>query len=84
MALGTVLAIRLKDNNAGYQAASSEAFLTLVRTQLEESQSSEEFPLGLHFRPLGNVAYLMSSLNTPGRVLRLLEGAVISALKVSP
>ncbi|KAF9511685.1 hypothetical protein BS47DRAFT_1383341 [Hydnum rufescens UP504] len=77
MALGTVLAIRLNDNNAGYQAASSEAFLTLVRTQLEESQPSEEFPLGLHFRPLGNVAYLMSSLNTPGRVLRLLEGAVI-------
>lgn len=35
---------------------------------------------GVHFRTLGDVAYLMTSLNTPDAVVREVERKVLSAL----
>lgn len=32
---------------------------------------------GVHFRTLGDVGYLMTSFNTPGRTVRALEGRVM-------
>ncbi|KAF8320284.1 PLP-dependent transferase [Clavulina sp. PMI_390] len=87
MAMGTVLAIELKDSaNDGYQAYSAQLFLQSVQKNLSSSRRSDDqaqplLPMGLHFRPLGNVAYLMTSLNTTDETIRALEKALLLSLK---
>ncbi len=79
MTLGTILAFRLSNETftAGYQASSAECFMKQVKRTLENNPNSQ---FGIHFRTLGDVAYLMCSLNTPSRVLRTLENAILSTL----
>jgi hypothetical protein len=48
-----------------------------VQHDLREHQAIHNDHFGLHFRYLGNVAYLMASLNTPRKTLAILEGAIL-------
>ena len=84
MTLGTILVLRISERGGSdeiftsrYQATSADSFMREVKRTLEDSPSSQ---FGIHFRTLGNVAYLMCSLNTPSRVLRTLEHAMLSIL----
>ena len=79
MTLGTILAFRLSNETptAGYQASSADSFMRQVKRTLENNPNLQ---FGIHFRALGDVAYLMCSLNTPSRVLRTLEHAILSTL----
>ncbi|KDQ06727.1 hypothetical protein BOTBODRAFT_140806 [Botryobasidium botryosum FD-172 SS1] len=87
MALGTVLAVKLKDENAGYQANSANELLASVQNHLATSNSNELTPapgggsFGIHFRTLGSVVYFMSSLNTPAKLLRTLEASLLDVLQ---
>jgi dethiobiotin synthetase/adenosylmethionine--8-amino-7-oxononanoate aminotransferase len=38
-------------------------------------------PFGIHFRTLGNVAYFMTSLNTPYETIRSVEERIRSTLQ---
>ncbi|KAG9126465.1 hypothetical protein FRC07_003316 [Ceratobasidium sp. 392] len=77
MSLGTVFAMTLRDPERGYQAATGPQFIVSVQRQLLESGSD----YGLNARVLGNVIYFMGSLNTGRDVLKVIEGAVLGALK---
>lgn len=66
-ALGTVLTIEL-GGNAGYQSTIAESLVTALRAH------------GMHVRPLGNVVYIMCSLNTSASVLRRTEDIVSTLL----
>jgi len=87
MALGTVLAVKLKDENAGYQANSANELLASVQNHLATSNNNELTPapgggsFGIHFRTLGSVVYFMSSLNTPAKLLRTLEASLLDVLQ---
>ncbi|WFD34723.1 hypothetical protein MCUN1_001567 [Malassezia cuniculi] len=59
-ALGTVLALEL-GGDSGYQSSAAESLVAGLRQH------------GIHVRPLGNVVYIMCSLNTPAPVLRSTE-----------
>ncbi|KAK7044197.1 hypothetical protein VNI00_007917 [Paramarasmius palmivorus] len=87
MTLGTVLAIKLKDDNAGYVSHSAEAVfkgLNLVDpTDNALSAAPGGAPYGVHFRTLGNVAYFMTSLNTTPSTLRSLEDKIWRTLQTS-
>jgi bifunctional dethiobiotin synthetase / adenosylmethionine---8-amino-7-oxononanoate aminotransferase len=75
IALGTVIAIALKDQaGSGY---SSNAAADLQKTLLT---SLDEEGVGVHSRVLGNVLYLMTSLTTERDVVEGLERRLIAAL----
>ncbi|KAG8969037.1 hypothetical protein FRC03_004711 [Tulasnella sp. 419] len=77
MALGTVLAIHLRDQSAGYQSITGQNLLSpLLNTFGDESSA-----FGVHYRTLGNVIYLMSSLNTPQAIFSLLENRLSEILQ---
>ncbi|KAI9614632.1 hypothetical protein H4Q26_009015 [Puccinia striiformis f. sp. tritici PST-130] len=82
MALGTVLAIYLKDraNSPGYTSCAAKEFLS--RLQSSQLNGDEEIPMGLHARPLGNVAYLISSLNTPSETLEVIQSAILKSVQL--
>lgn len=85
MALGTVLAIHLRAvDGAGYSSTASESLLRQLRHGPSISSSPSASPAGLpfniHARPLGNVVYFMSSLNSSPTTLRSVEAALLSAL----
>ncbi|UZJ55918.1 hypothetical protein CBS101457_005238 [Exobasidium rhododendri] len=75
MALGTVLALEVKDKEGtgGYSSTASVDLLKVLR-------NSPDGPFTIHARPLGNVVYFMCSLNTPADVRRKTEKALHSAL----
>ncbi|ESK92356.1 onanonoxo-7-onima-8-eninoihtemlysoneda [Moniliophthora roreri MCA 2997] len=80
MTLGTVLAIKLKDDDAGYASHSAEAvFKDLAVADTPDgslSVSPGGAPFGVHFRTLGNVAYFITSLNSAPSTLRSLEDKI--------
>ncbi|KAI9617657.1 hypothetical protein H4Q26_012960 [Puccinia striiformis f. sp. tritici PST-130] len=82
MTLGTVLAIYLKDraNSPGYTSCAAKEFLS--RLQSSQLNGDEEIPMGLHARPLGNVAYLISSLNTPSETLEVIQSAILKSVQL--
>lgn len=79
---------RFCELSSGYHASSSQAFLESVQKTLGTLTSQADAigpgyvggPMGLHFRPLGNVAYLMTSLNTSRTTIRLLQQAILNSL----
>lgn len=76
MALGTVLAIKFTDDDAGYASHSAQALLQSLRLPLDDGSTSSApggAPFGVHYRTLGNVAYFMSSLNTSRATIEALE-----------
>ena len=76
MALGTVLVLELKDATGagGYSSSASIDLVTQLRTSLDQ-------PFTIHARPLGNVVYIMCSLNTPQDVRRKTEEILQGALR---
>ncbi|KAG2366972.1 PLP-dependent transferase [Suillus spraguei] len=76
MALGTVLAVKFKDDEAGYASHSAQTLLQSLRLPLDDGSTSAApggAAFGVHYRTLGNVAYFMSSLNTPRATIEALE-----------
>ncbi|KLO08803.1 onanonoxo-7-onima-8-eninoihtemlysoneda [Schizopora paradoxa] len=76
MTLGTVLAIKFKGSAEGYQSHLAQSRLS----SLSNNPDDELSDFAVHYRTLGDVAYFMSSLNTPLEVLRKLESKIISTL----
>ncbi|KAJ7187133.1 PLP-dependent transferase [Mycena filopes] len=78
MALGTVLAIKVKDVEAGYTSQSAQTMLQSLRIHDAESLGSD---FSVHYRTLGNVAYFMTSLNTAPETIRTVEDKIWKALE---
>ncbi|TFK49523.1 PLP-dependent transferase [Heliocybe sulcata] len=78
MTLGTLLAIKTQDDaGEGYRSNSAQQLL-----QPMIAAATHELPnaFGMHFRTLGNVAYFITSLNTPPETVRMVEDKIWSAL----
>ncbi|GAA5906316.1 uncharacterized protein JCM6883_005512 [Sporobolomyces salmoneus] len=75
LSLGTVLILHLSSTSSGYTSTASESFLRRLRTQSKEGLFE-----GIHARPLGNVVYFMSSLNSDQGMLRAVEKSILEAL----
>ncbi|KAK7454514.1 hypothetical protein VKT23_011268 [Stygiomarasmius scandens] len=86
MALGTVLAIQLRDSKPGYTSHSAEAVFKPLLLPEEDDwtmfSSPGGAPFGVHYRTLGNVAYFMTSLTTSSSTLRTLEDKIWKILQV--
>ncbi|OAX34493.1 onanonoxo-7-onima-8-eninoihtemlysoneda [Rhizopogon vinicolor AM-OR11-026] len=83
MALGTVLAIKFKVNDAGYASHSAQALLQTMRSPQDDGSTSSApggGPFGVHYRTLGNVAYFMTSLNTSRATIETLEDRLWSII----
>ncbi|SJX63145.1 related to Adenosylmethionine-8-amino-7-oxononanoate aminotransferase [Sporisorium reilianum f. sp. reilianum] len=91
VAMGCVLKVALKDvgGAGGYTSTASVELLKKLRYGQSAAQghptvpvtgSKEGLPYNIHARPLGNVVYLMSSLNTPAKVLRTSEEVLFNAI----
>ncbi|KAJ6632138.1 onanonoxo-7-onima-8-eninoihtemlysoneda [Mycena sp. CBHHK59/15] len=81
MALGTVLAIKVKDPKAGYVSQSAQTLFQSIRVNDGDSTLSEFPQFSVHFRTLGNVAYFMTSLNTAPEIIRTIEDKIWKALQ---
>ncbi|EST05206.1 Aminotransferase class-III [Kalmanozyma brasiliensis GHG001] len=91
IAMGCVLKVTLKDTGSGgYTSTASVDILKKLRygSSAEQGHPSvpveegeEKLPYNVHARPLGNVIYLMSSLNSPKEVLRLSERVLYRAIE---
>ncbi|GAC97489.1 hypothetical protein PHSY_005075 [Pseudozyma hubeiensis SY62] len=92
IAMGCVLKVALKDGSGagGYTSTASVELVKKLRfgenaTQGHPSipvkgQEEGKLPYNVHARPLGNVIYLMSSLNSPEKVLRSAEEMLLKAI----
>ncbi|GAA6003077.1 uncharacterized protein JCM10292_000328 [Rhodotorula paludigena] len=83
MALGSVLAIHLRANDgSGYQSTASESVLRHLRfgAPHDTAVGPSGAAFNIHARPLGNVIYFMSSLNSEAETLRAVEASVQAAL----
>lgn len=83
-------------DGSGYQSTASESILRRLRygepsgmaasasdsnsTSAAAAASPTGAPFHIHARPLGNVVYFMSSLNSPAETLRAVERSVAEAL----
>jgi dethiobiotin synthetase/adenosylmethionine--8-amino-7-oxononanoate aminotransferase len=75
-AIGSVLALTLKDpNGSGYASTAA----TGLRDKLLAGSGQDDAVI--HSRVLGNVLYLMAALNTPGKTLQDIQEIVLKALK---
>ncbi|TFK72989.1 PLP-dependent transferase [Pluteus cervinus] len=87
MTLGSVLALKLDDAGGYVSHAAHDIFKTL-KVNTEDEKSMTGAPGGLaysvNFRTLGNVAYFMTSLNTPADTIRSLEDKIWDTLKTIP
>ncbi|KAJ7749061.1 PLP-dependent transferase [Mycena maculata] len=83
MALGTVLAIKVRDSEASYVSHSAQTLLQSIKFRDTGSLASESGQFSVHFRTLGNVAYFMTSLNTAPETVRSLEDKIWTALQKS-
>ncbi|KAJ3979127.1 hypothetical protein F5890DRAFT_1547318 [Lentinula detonsa] len=98
MALGTVLAIRLKEVGGSYTSTSAETvFEPLCQILPPTSTPTSSFGpakatpgslstpgYSIHFRTLGNVAYFMTSLNTTLDVVREVQARIWRILNDKP
>lgn len=74
VAVGTVLAISLKDDNAGYASTAANGLQKLLL------DSQMERGVKVHSRVLGNVLYLMTSLTTEVQTVKLIEERLVESL----
>ncbi|KAJ4463327.1 pyridoxal phosphate-dependent transferase [Lentinula edodes] len=92
MALGTVLAIRLKELGGSYTSTSAETVFSPLSQMLPPAShytTPSKFVPGtlsapvysIHFRTLGNVAYFMTSLNTSLDVVREVQEQIWQILR---
>ena len=69
---------------AGYQSHSAQALLRALGDAASESGGANSVPGGapfsIHFRTLGDVAYFMTSLNTPSITIRAVEDRIWAVL----
>ncbi|EPE04434.1 onanonoxo-7-onima-8-eninoihtemlysoneda [Ophiostoma piceae UAMH 11346] len=72
VALGSVLAIKLRDENPGYESNSAIG--------LQSALSCVDGGFGIHSRVLGNVFYVMTGQTTEVDVVRRVEQKVLEAL----
>lgn len=82
MALGTVLAICLRDQSGGYSSNLAQRTLSQLTSSMSAENGNSAF--GVHFRTLGNVAYFITSLNTSGETISTLQSRILNALDSSP
>ncbi|KAH9958580.1 onanonoxo-7-onima-8-eninoihtemlysoneda [Russula dissimulans] len=85
MTLGTVLAFKVKSGDCGYGSHSAQALLkglgdAVGGTSREVTSAPGGAPVSIHFRTLGDVAYFMTSLNTPPATIRAVEDRVWALL----
>ncbi|KAF9048680.1 onanonoxo-7-onima-8-eninoihtemlysoneda [Panaeolus papilionaceus] len=84
MSLGSVLAVKIHDDAAGYTSTSAQKTLQdLKKCTLEDTELSAApggAPFSIHFRTLGDVAYFMTSLNTTSPVIRSIEDRIWTIL----
>ncbi|KAE8226373.1 hypothetical protein CF319_g1042 [Tilletia indica] len=83
MTLGCVLVVELVDENGGYASSAATDILRTLRTQPVKDiigTTTEGDHFRVHARPLGNVLYFMSSLNSPAETLRSTEKALLALL----
>ncbi|KAF8896527.1 onanonoxo-7-onima-8-eninoihtemlysoneda [Infundibulicybe gibba] len=83
MTLGSVLAIKIKDDHAGYVSHSARNLFQPLSEATGDASSCAPggAPFSVHFRTLGNVAYFITSLNTPPTVIRSLEDKIWTTLQ---
>jgi len=80
MTMGTVLAIKFKDEQGGYGSQSAQTLMQpIMGSPTGDQPSAPSF--GIHFRTLGNVAYFMTSLNTPSETIRSVQDRIRSTLQ---
>ncbi|KZT41301.1 PLP-dependent transferase [Sistotremastrum suecicum HHB10207 ss-3] len=80
MAMGTVLAVTIRDDAGGYASFRAQNLLAPLKTLSQDNTGPGGLPARIHFRTLGNVAYFMSNLNTPETVLRSTEKRIWESL----
>ncbi|KAJ1026820.1 hypothetical protein NDA16_002117 [Ustilago loliicola] len=91
MAMGCVLKVALKDmsGKGGYTSTASVDLLKKLRfgesakqghPSVPTQKEDGKLPYNIHARPLGNVIYLMSSLDTPAGALRTSEEVLFTAI----
>ncbi|KAL1690629.1 pyridoxal phosphate-dependent transferase [Schizophyllum commune] len=84
MALGTVLAVKVKAEQGGYVSHSAQELLkglgNVERGEGGLTSAPGGAPFSIHYRTLGDVAYLMLSLNTENRVVREVEDRIWQAI----
>ncbi|KAI9512964.1 PLP-dependent transferase [Russula earlei] len=85
MTLGTVLAFKVRGGDAGYESHSAEALLNTLGDAVGGSGRNVTSvpggaPSGINFRTLGDVAYFMTSLNTPPATIRAVEDRIWAVL----
>lgn len=80
MSLGTVLAIYLKDqsNTKGYTSSAARFFLDQLQSR--QLYGQDQIPCEIHARPLGNVAYFITSLNTPLETVEAIQSTILKTL----
>ncbi|KAF8656873.1 hypothetical protein AX16_002419 [Volvariella volvacea WC 439] len=79
MALGTVLAIKLRGDCIGYQSNHANTLFAPIKNAKEEpifSAAPGGTHFGVNFRTLGDVAYFMTSLNTPPTIIKEVENKI--------
>ena len=68
----------------GYQSHTAQALLKALGDATSESGGVTSVPGGapfsIHFRTLGDVAYFMTSLNTPSATIRAVEDRIWAVL----
>ncbi|KAI6712101.1 onanonoxo-7-onima-8-eninoihtemlysoneda [Diplocarpon mali] len=72
IALGSVLAINLQDENAGYSSTAASG--------LQKKLLNIHSDFNIHVRVLGNVIYLMASQTSKCETLRIIEERLLAAL----
>ncbi|KAJ7074717.1 PLP-dependent transferase [Mycena amicta] len=80
MTLGTVLVVKVKDSQGGYVSHSAQTLLQGLKSSDIGAEDTYP-PFSVHYRTLGNVAYFMTSLNTPPETIRALEEKIWTALQ---
>ncbi|CEG65135.1 hypothetical protein RMATCC62417_01987 [Rhizopus microsporus] len=83
MALGSVLAVELKDQHKGYGSLASKSIVEHLRSGVFKNgfDGTERAGVNLFARPLGNVVYLMTSQVTTPEGVRQCEQAFLEAIE---
>lgn len=66
---------------SGYTSNVAQTVLSQMRHPLRESDNDQFDNFGIHMRSLGDIAYFMTSLNTPSATVRVLEKRIVAALR---
>jgi len=71
----------------GYGSHLAQTLLQSIKGSIPSEQLVSSAPggaaFGINYRTLGNVAYFMTSLNTPATTIRSVEDKIWSALETS-